>query len=144
MEQGYRESGAEDRSVLIVAFGGKVFGIDPSSGSIRWEHVIAYGAEVEVLIERGRVYATTGRELHCLDYGTGRLLGKVAVPDTYKGRPSMVIERDRIYLGSNGEVTCFSIDGTPIWVQGFKGKGMGAVALGFPGNVRQADDRGSQ
>ncbi|HJL18566.1 MAG TPA: PQQ-binding-like beta-propeller repeat protein [Sandaracinaceae bacterium LLY-WYZ-13_1] len=141
MVEGYRESAAEDRSLLVVAFAGQIFGIEASDGSIRWEHRVDYGAEVEVLVRHGRVYATMmGKELHCLDYATGRLLGKVPIPDTYKGRPTMVIERDRIYVGSQGEVSCFTIDGHHLWTQGFAGKGTGNVALGFPGNVRQADD----
>jgi hypothetical protein len=55
----------------------------------------------------------------------------------------MVIERDRIFVGSNGEVSCFALDGRALWTQGFPGKGMGSVSLGFPDNVRQGDDTGS-
>ncbi|MEC7519869.1 MAG: PQQ-binding-like beta-propeller repeat protein [Myxococcota bacterium] len=145
MDGGYRESGAEDRSILVVAFAGKVFGIAPADGSVRWEHSVAYAGAVELQIHGGRVFASTGASLHCLDYATGRLLGKVQVPDRYKGRPSMVIEGDRLYLGSQGEVTCFRLsDGAALWTQGLEGKGLGRVALGFPGNVRQADDAGTR
>ncbi|HBQ15161.1 MAG TPA: hypothetical protein DEF51_29910 [Myxococcales bacterium] len=145
MEAGYRESAAQDRSLLVVAFAARVFGLKPDDGSVAWEHVMSGGGEVEIQVHRGRVFATTGRELHCLDYLTGRVIGKVTVPDRYKGRPTMVIERDRLYLGSAGEVTCFALDdGRVLWSQGFPGRGLGGVALGFPGNLRQADDRGSQ
>ncbi len=125
--------------MLVVAFSGSIFGLDGATGATRWEHSLAYNGEVELLIQHGRVYATTGLALHCFDYASGRVLGKVHIPDRYKGRPSMVIERDRIYVGSGGEVTCFSIGGEALWTQGFSGKGIGRVALGFPGNVRQAD-----
>lgn len=146
MSAGYREDAREDRSVLVVAFAGQVFGLEPRTGSIVWEHALnrhRWG-EVEVLVQGGRVFATDGRELHCLDYRTGSPIGRVVIPDRYKGRPSMVIEGDRIFVASQGEVTCFSVAGDLLWAQEFSGKGMGAVALGFPGNLRQADDAGTR
>jgi outer membrane protein assembly factor BamB len=141
----YRDDAREDRSILVVAFGGNVFGIDPVSGAIEWERKLdSMYRDVEIQIAHGRVFAATATALHAFDYPSGKPLGVVKIPDQYKGRPTMVLERDRIYIGSAGEVTCFSLEGTVLWMQGFEGKGMGGVALGFPGNVRQADAIGSR
>ncbi len=128
----------------MVAFGGRVFGLEPSSGAVIWENPMGTHGDVEILIHRGRVYATDGLSLRCFDYRTGASFGGTEIPDQYPGRPSMVIERDQIFIGSEGEVTCFDLNGQRLWSQGFKGKGVGRVTLGFPGNVRQADDIGSR
>ncbi|MFK7987975.1 MAG: PQQ-binding-like beta-propeller repeat protein [Sandaracinaceae bacterium] len=141
----YRESAAEDRSILIVGFNGYLMGLSAREGTILWEQRLEGWGTLEVLIHRAsRVYVTNGHELVCLDYGTGVPLHRVKVPDSYKGRATTVIEGDRLYLASGGEVTCFSLACEPLWTQGFKGRGIGEVALGFRGNFRQADERGSK
>lgn len=143
MSDPYRSDASEDRSILVVAFGGKVFGVVPGTGEIAWEHVVGtLYPVVEIQIAHGRVFAATAASLYTFDYPSGEPLGEVSIPDTYEGRPTMALERERIYLASSGEVTCFGLDGTVQWVQGFAKKGLGAVALGFPGNIRQADHSG--
>lgn len=141
----YRESAAEDRSILVVGFNSYLFGLSAREGTILWEQRLEGWETLEVLIHHaGRVYVTNGRELLCVDYQTGHPLHRTKVPDTYKGRPTAVIEGDRLYLGSAGEVTCFSLQCEPLWTQGFKGRGTGEVALGFRGNFRQADSKGAK
>jgi outer membrane protein assembly factor BamB len=99
---------------------------------------------VELQFRTGRVFAATSEELFCFEYPSGVLLGRVRIPDKYAGRPAMVIERDHIFVGTSGELSCFDLNGRPLWVQPFEGMGFGSIALGFPGNVRQADDAGSK
>jgi outer membrane protein assembly factor BamB len=141
---GYREDGSEDRSILVVAFTRKLFGLDPRNGSVVWENAIQGHGEIEVIIAHERVFAITWSHLHAFHYPSGRPLGEVALPGRYKGRPSVVLERGFLYVAGSGEVTCFDLDGRVIWLQPFTGKGVGRISLGFPGNVRQADDVGSQ
>lgn len=141
---GYREEGSEDRSILVVAFNRRIFGLDPKDGSVAWEHALEGLGEVEVLMAEQRVFAITYSHLHAFHYyPSGTPIGSVALPGRYKGRPSAVIERGRLYVGASGEVACFDLDGRALWVQPFAGKGLARVTLGFPGNVRQADDVGS-
>ncbi|MCU0674155.1 MAG: PQQ-like beta-propeller repeat protein [Myxococcota bacterium] len=140
---GYREDGSEDRSVLVVAFNRRIFGLAPADGSLVWEHALEGLGEIEVLMAEGRVFAITYSHLHAFHYPSGTPIGVVALPGRYKGRPSAVLERGRLYVGASGEVACFDLDGRALWVQSFSGKGLARVTLGFPGNVRQSDEAGS-
>lgn len=140
----YRESAREDRSLLVVAFDGYVFGVSAHRGEIRWQHVLRGREEVEILLHRERVYASDERELVCLETATGRMLYQQPLRGRYvgSGRSTMVIEGDRLFVGSLGNVACFWLECEPLWTQAFSGVGKGSVALGFRGNFRQADDRG--
>lgn len=140
----YRDDAREDRSILVVAFNRRIFGLHPRDGSVAWERALEGMGEIEVQIAQGRDFAVTHSHLYAFRYPSGEPIGRVPLPGTYKGRPSLVIERDRLYVGCSGEVTCFDLDGRALWVQPFTGKGLARVTLGFPGNVRQADDVGSQ
>jgi outer membrane protein assembly factor BamB len=141
----YRKDASEDRSVLVVGLNRRVMGFDAHSGKPRWEHVLPQGSsEVEIVVHEGRVYASSGYQLMCLGYPDGRLIDTIALPGTYKGRPTMLVEGDRLYVGLRGEICCFDLAGQLLWHDGLSGKGVGSVSLGFPDNVRQADDRGTQ
>jgi len=140
----YRDSAAEDRSILVVGLNSRVFGVDPASGRRVWEHLLdsTPAGEVELLVHGGRVFATNGRVLACLEYPSGRLVGTRHLPGTFKGRPTMLLEAGRLFVGTRGELTCYDMDGHELWHDGFPGKGVGSMSLGFPDNVRQADDAG--
>lgn len=56
----------------------------------------------------------------------------------------MLVDGGHVYVARGGEVTCFTTQGQVVWFNPFKGKGTGSIALGLPGNVRQADDIGSK
>ena len=141
----YREDPAVDRSILVVAFARRVLGFDARTGTIRWELEIAQsGWAIELAIHRGHVYACGGKQLSCIDYATGRLVGEVQLPVTYMGRPSMVVQDDLIYVAGEGEVICLDLAGRVLWHDPLKGRGVARMALGFPGNVRQMDDAGSR
>lgn len=101
---GYREEGSEDRSILVVAFNRKIFGLDPKDGSVAWEHALEGLGEVEVLMAEQRVFAITYSHLHAFHYPSGTPIGSVALPGRYKGRPSAVIERGRLY-GAGGSTS---------------------------------------
>lgn len=144
MTQGYRDDGTEDRSVLVVAFNRRVFGLRPVDGAVLWEHAMEAPGEIELVLAHERVFAVTSFHLEVFRYPTGERLARVALPGKYRGRPSVVLERGRLYVGAGGEVTCFDLDGQVVWLQSFVGKGLARVSLGFPGNVRQSDDPGTQ
>jgi len=141
----YRQNEAEDRSILVTAFGGKIFGLERSSGKVVWSAELqTSGGEVEIVIEAGVVVACTYQRLALFDYRTGRALAYVALVGEYAGRPTMVVDQGQVFIARNGEIACYTMAGQPVWLQPFKGMGLGSVALGLPGNVRQADDVGSK
>lgn len=137
-------SAPEDRSLLIACFAGKAFGLDRRTGAVRWRTELeGYGA-IELAVGGGWVVACTSSHLHFVEYLTGRLAS--SVPHTVKRsmRPVMVIDEGQILVGLGGEVVAYSTSGEPLWSQPFKGEGIAVVALGLPGNVRQADDTGAR
>jgi outer membrane protein assembly factor BamB len=130
--------------VLVSAFNGRVFGLESSTGAIRWERNLEWADEVEIAVEDGIVIAATGKRLAFLDLATGNPHAIVDIPGDYTGRATMVIQGGHIYVGRAGTISCMTIRGQPVWTQGFEGRGFGSVALGFAGNVRQGDDQGAK
>jgi outer membrane protein assembly factor BamB len=127
--------------VLVVAFFKNVTGLDPATGRVVWTHRFdgMIGATIEMQIVAGRVYASDGYAVHCLEQATGQLIGKVPLSGGIKGRPTMVIQDEHLYVATAGEVTCMTMGGDVLWQQGFERSARPDMALGFEGNVRQAD-----
>lgn len=141
----YRTTAAADRSILVTAFSGKVFGLHRATGAIAWSAEIEpYGGEVELAVEGDVVIACSRGRLAILDYLTGRSIAYVPLVGDHARRPTMVVDRGQIVVARNGEVACYATNGEAVWLQKFEGMGFGSVALGLPGNVRQADDAGSK
>lgn len=133
-----------DRSILVVGLNARVFGIDRMTGALRWEQQLGqYPQEVAIAVGFGVVVASSsGKALHCLDYLTGA--PRWSVETTNTGRATILIEPDHIVCMKAGYVDCFSPAGQLLWQQPLKGKGIGRGALGYPGNVVQADDTGNE
>ena len=134
-----------DRSLLIVGIRGHVYAIDRDSGQLRWHNELPGGGleEVALAVGYGVVVASArGRRLFCLDYLTGQTRWEAATQSG--GRATILIEPDQIVCAKAGYLDCFAPDGTQKWSQPLRGAGTGRAALGYPGNVVQADDIGNQ
>lgn len=140
----YRANIASDRGVLLSAFGGKLFGLDRMTGHSRWAVELEGGSEVELAVEGDTVIACTWRRLTFIRYSDGQVLKQITLAGEYPYRPVMLVDDGQIFVARNGEVSCYTLQGDLIWLQPFKGLGLGAVALALPGNVRQADGVGSR
>ena len=144
----YRDgvAGSEaDRSVLVVALGGNVLGLDRMTGAVRWTNSLPGGGSHEVFVAlRYGVLAVSawGSKVFRLDYLTGATLW--AADTTGSGRATIVVEHDLIVVGKSGYLDGYDHGGRRLWSQSLSGKGTGRLALGFPGNVAQADDPGGQ
>jgi len=133
-----------DSPVLIVALGGSVCGVDPHTGSWLWKNALTGGGfgEVAISVQDGYVIASAdGPVVYCLDSKTGSELWHASTEKP--GRATILVHEGRVYVAKTGVVDCFDIDGHLIWSQQLPGMGSGRLALGFPGNVVQADDIGS-
>lgn len=133
--------------LVCVAFGGKLFGIERDTGAIRWSVDFSeWNAPiVELTLTAERALACSSHYLLIANRRTGEVIRKVHRKDeAVGGRPVVLHDRDRLLIGAQGAVACYSTDGDLLWQQPFKGQGFGEMALGLPGNVRQADDRGSR
>ncbi|XXX81546.1 PQQ-binding-like beta-propeller repeat protein [Sorangium sp. So ce134] len=126
--------------VLVAAFLGQIFGVDPVTGRVLWEHKQdgAGYSSTALLITPAAIYAATYNSIACLRYPTGELLWQAP---TAHGRATLLLEGDRLFVAKQGEIECFSLTGQSLWHNRFKGKGMGPVALGVPDNVAQSDDK---
>lgn len=132
------------QDILIVGIDGRVVGIDTATGRVQWEDGLKGGGygEVALAATEQYVFASAGSDmLFCFQYSTGQLLWKAET--TSSGRATLVVQGDRVYVAKCGEVDCFAFDGRRLWSQKLAGKGLGRIAMGFPGNIVQADDIGS-
>jgi outer membrane protein assembly factor BamB len=140
----YRASSAEDRSVLVTAFSGKLFGIDRATGQPRWFHQLEAVGAVELLVDGGMVIAASLTKLTFLRYDNGQVVKQIALLGEYASRPIMMVDGGQIFVARNGELAAYTLAGDPIWVQPFTGQGFGRIALALPGAARQADDAGAK
>ncbi|MBK7585135.1 MAG: PQQ-binding-like beta-propeller repeat protein [Myxococcales bacterium] len=138
----YRQSADEDRSILVSAFNGKVFGIERSTGQIRWKFPGRIGGEVELAVGAGVVVACASKQLAFLEYATGRPLRIVDLVGEFPTRAIMLIDGSQIFVARAGEITCYTTSGDLLWSQPLIGEGIGHVSLALPGNARQADQSG--
>lgn len=136
----YRQDAHPNRSTLVTAFAGKVFGLDRRTGATLWTHALDQNGVLEIAIHEGVVIVVTRGTLSFIDYATGRGLARVTLVGQWAGRPTMIVDDGHIYIGRHGELSCYKLTGQPVWNQPFPGQGMGGMALGLPGNLRQADD----
>jgi outer membrane protein assembly factor BamB len=126
--------------VVVLAIESRVLGIEPGTGEVRWEHNLASlsSTPTALLITPNHVFAAANNKLYCLEYPTGTLLWKAEVPN---GRAVLLLDGGRLFVStSSGKIECYTLDGQRLWQNPLKGKGTGAVAIGVPGNVMQADE----
>lgn len=134
-----------DPPLLVTAFANRVIGVVPSTGQIAWEVVLeGLVTSPEIAIEQGVVIAVNMDFVTFIDHATGQLRGRVALPQENRARPTIIVHDGYLYIGRTGDLTCVSFSGQVMWSQPFTGRGYGAMALGFPGNIRQADHQGSR
>lgn len=134
-----------DRSLLIVGLRGNVYALDRITGEPRWHNALPAGGfeEVTLAVGFGVVVASAhGGAIYCLDYVTGQIRWR---QDTqHRGRATILLEPDQIVCAKNGSVDCYAPDGRLLWQQPLAGAGYGRAALGYPGNVMQADEAGNE
>jgi hypothetical protein len=134
-----------DRSILVVGTRGTLFGLDRMTGAVVWSNGLPGGGfgEVFMAVGYGVVIASAhAGVLYCLDYLTG--VERWRQNTTTSGRATILIEPEQIVCAKSGYLDCYAPDGRPLWSQSLDGAGFGRVALGYPGNVAQADDPGKE
>jgi outer membrane protein assembly factor BamB len=124
--------------ILVVAFNGRVFGLNAKTGERVWsyEGMQSEMAVVRAIVDNMRVYASSGTKLSCLDYASGRCLWQVEIG---MQSSTLMTSAGRIFVGGQGKLRCFADDGSLLWEEGFKGKGLGVIALALPGHAVQGD-----
>jgi outer membrane protein assembly factor BamB len=133
----YRSEPQQAPPIVVVAFAGRVFGLDAMTGARVWQSEHRAGAgHVRLAMGQTRVYALRAGELSCLDYATGRALWSTALPFS---ADTLLLEGAQLFAGGSGEACRVSEDGAVVWHDSFSGMGQGNVALGVPGSAAQPD-----
>jgi outer membrane protein assembly factor BamB len=130
---------ATEAPIVVVAFNGRIFGMNPTSGERAWSYEVgSFG--VRIAFSDDRVFAINITTIICLDYRTGVEQWKAEwkCPATATDA-SLLVQDERVFIGGGGTVTCYSaVDGKQLWRDEYKGQGHGSVSIGVPGNVAQA------
>jgi hypothetical protein len=133
-----------DNSILVVGIAGKVIGFDARTGAELWRNELPGGYDtVELLIGAGWIIAaSSGNSITAIDYHRGHTLwtAQHPLPVGSVHRPILLTKGGLLFLAKGGELACFSLQGTLLWHSELKGLGRGHMSMGFPGNVRQADE----
>jgi outer membrane protein assembly factor BamB len=147
----YREQ-AEERPILIVAGNAEIRAFERKSGQLVWKHEITttilgmtarIGGAIDLQIVGGRVFVALRDSILCLDYLTGTPIGSVKLA-SQSARVTFVIDGDHLFVASGRTVECFTLTGERVWTSPFRDMpGNDGLALGFPGNIRQGDERGT-
>ena len=127
---------ADPNALVYVAFNGHVIALRPDNGERVWSHDGETGLS-RVLVEGEFVYVLQSLSVVCLEAATGRLIWQAGCDAGY----TLLVHGGRVFVGGHGAIRCFSaVDGTPLWSDGFKGLGLGAVAIAVDGASSQADN----
>ena len=127
--------------IALVGLDGHVVGLDRRTGQILWKNGLIGGLdkEVELACYGNYVFASASGPKHfALDYFTGEQIW--AVPTSGSGRAALVVEPDMVMCAKEGAIDCYNFAGQRLWSQALRGLGTGKIAMGFPGNLRQADE----
>ena len=127
---------------LVVALGGRVLGIDPKNGAEIWRNEMLLGGleYVAISISDSCVVASaSAARIFCIDRETGETTWSEKT--TGIGRASLIKQDDQIYICKGGHLDCFSDTGKLLWSQDFRKISKSGAALGFTGNVVQADGK---
>ena len=144
------EQPSQRRPFLITAFQNKLFAVDRMTGAIRWRLELGGGNAykgnrtiVELAIDSDVVIALTATYIGFISYTSGELLRELHLEPGSKmtSSPTLLIEGGQLFVTGSGSVVCYSMSGDRLWEQAFDGEGYGDTAVGFPGVVRQANDR---
>src|SRR4029079_5102679 len=92
----YRETGPVP--VLVTAFSGRVFGLEPTSGRVLWEHELDGAANAtSLVITNNAIYAASFSKLSCVRYPTGEMVWSVRT--RARGRGTLLLDGDRLIVG---------------------------------------------
>ncbi len=125
----------DNSPIVFVSFGEHLFAMDRRNGNRIWHHRIAWASHIRLAADDRKLYAlSTG--LCCLDAMTGHVDWQI---DSVTG-DTILLHDGQLFVGGSGELRCFSAStGQLMWVDIFKGMGMGSVAIAVPWAAAQSD-----
>ena len=128
---------------LIVALGGRVVGVDHSTGQEIWKNEMHGGglSWVAIAVTDEYVFSSaSASKIFCINRRTGENIwsGKT----TGLGRATILCTEECVFISKSGFLDCFNKqNGTLMWTQDLRSVGKGCAALGVTNNVVQADGK---
>lgn len=123
---------------LVVAFGGRVFGLDPHTGERRWR--VDFGTPYATVrlapVDETAMIVRSGAVLALITTATGDIVWRRDL----KMLDGFMVAPPYVFVGGSGEVHCHALhDGSLVWAEEFKGEGLGEVSLALGHRVTQVD-----
>jgi len=135
----YRDAPASPMP-LIVAFGGRVFGLDPHTGARRWR--VDFGTQSTVRLAPVNDTAVIVRTIGVLAL-IATETGAVVWRHDVKAVDGLLVAPPYVHVAGGGEVRCHALhDGKVLWADEFKGEGLGDVTLALGQRFTQVDRTG--
>lgn len=130
----------DTEKILIVALGGRVFGIHSETGTELWKNELQLGgiSEVALAVTTNRVFASaSAKRIFCIERETGKTLWSSQT--TGIGRATIITNNETVIVGKGSCLDALTFDGEALWSKDLKIKPRDSAALGFTNNVIQSD-----
>ena len=112
---------------LLIGIKGTVLAVDPASGAIVWQTPLRGHGFVNVLLQDGRLFATTHGTVFRLDAATGAIAWQTAVGSDFV---NVVLEGGQLFAACMGELYCLDpATGEIRWKNELKGMGFGLITI---------------
>lgn len=84
-------------------------------------------------MHEGRVYVASGNAIVCVDYASGKPIGKTPLPSPVL---RMIVDDGRIYAFGGEHLYCIDLSGRVLWQQAQEVYTASKMpTFGFPGNI---------
>ena len=126
-------------SAMYATIGAKLHAINQETGAVLWEADIPTGRS-QLVVHQGRIYvASEFKTLSIFQADTGALLR--TSPLSGMGQAAtLLLDNEKVFVTCGGVLHAFTLEGAPLWINEFKGRGNGSMAIATAEKDRQADE----
>ncbi|MFO0549888.1 MAG: PQQ-binding-like beta-propeller repeat protein [Polyangiaceae bacterium] len=129
----YREVSGS-KPLVIAAFSGRVFGLDPATGRPVWGRESDAGSVVRMAVDGELLFTLIGGVLECLERATGKLHWELNTAGE-----TLVADDGVLYVAARSRVWAISYSGEQLWDAMLQGMDSEPVAIAAGNQVAQVD-----
>lgn len=139
----------QERSLLVVGYADRIVAFRRSDGAIAWAYELSNATgypqlgPLAIEFDHDRVLVAKADALLALDYGTGRVVFEVKLPE-HTHRPQLIVDGQDIVVATVSLIVCVGRDGSVRWSVPHGAQLHGSPTLAFPGNIRPGDGLGGR